>query len=416
MDEVQQKPPATGEGSGGPPAVSGVRRCSFWRWGPVIVLGTLALGALGYFGLGYLVESMTHESTDDAFLETNIVGVAPRVAGQVKKLYVTDNQAVKAGQLLLQIDPRDLQVALEQKRAALAAAKANVAALKANQELARAQVTSAEAAAKQSAAEVAAAKATAERAAADLKRAQDLIRNNTISPQEFDTAKAADAAAAANVRAAEERVASDQSKVGEAEAGLAASAKAFDRGEALVQQALADVQMAELNVSYARVTAPEEGRVTKRAVAEGDYVQIGQRLLALVPPYVWVTANFKETQLEHLRPGQPVRIKIDSLGGRSFAGHIDSVMAGSGARFSLLPPENAVGNYVKVVQRVPVKIVFNTPLDVAHVLGPGLSVVPSVHVSGFEIPEPVIIAVAIVTTLVVGMIWWLAARRRRLGL
>jgi len=379
----------------------------------VIVLGTLVLGGLLHFGLGYLVESFTHESTDDAFLDTNIIGVAPRVAGQVKKLYVTDNEPLEAGQLILEIDPSDFEVTLQQKHAALTATKANVSALKANYSLAQAQVTSAEAVAKQRTAEVSAAKATAERTASDLKRAQELINNHTISPQEFDTAKAAEAAAAANLRAAQERTASDQSKVGEAEAGLTASAKALERGEALVKQAEADVQMAELNLSYTRVTAPEAGRVTKRAVAQGDYVQIGQRMLALVPPYLWVTANFKETRLENLRTNQPVRIKIDSLGGRTFPGHVNSIMAGSGSRFSLLPPENAVGNFVKVVQRVPVKIVFNEPLDVAHVLGPGMSVVPSVHVTSFEVPEIAIIAAAFILALVVGVVWWKAAGRRR---
>jgi len=413
MDEVQQTPPTSGEGKSGPLGASPVRRRSFWQRRPVIVLGTLVLGGLLHFGLGYLVESFTHESTDDAFLDTNIIGVAPRVAGQVKKLYVTDNEPLEAGQLILEIDPSDFEVTLQQKHAALTATKANVSALKANYSLAQAQVTSAEAVAKQRTAEVSAAKATAERTASDLKRAQELINNHTISPQEFDTAKAAEAAAAANLRAAQERTASDQSKVGEAEAGLTASAKALERGEALVKQAEADVQMAELNLSYTRVTAPEAGRVTKRAVAQGDYVQIGQRMLALVPPYLWVTANFKETRLENLRTNQPVRIKIDSLGGRTFPGHVNSIMAGSGSRFSLLPPENAVGNFVKVVQRVPVKIVFNEPLDVAHVLGPGMSVVPSVHVTSFEVPEIAIIAAAFILALVVGVVWWKAAGRRR---
>ena len=149
------------------------------------------------------------------------------------------------------------------------------------------------------------------------------------------------------------------------------------------------MQAAELNLSYARVTAPADGYVTKKAVESGDYVQVGQRLMALVPSDLYVTANFKETQVEHIRPGQPVRITVDSAGSRVFAGHVESIMAGSGARFSLLPPENAVGNYVKVVQRIPVKILFDEPVEAEHVLGPGMSVVPSVKVQGYEVSETV---------------------------
>jgi membrane fusion protein (multidrug efflux system) len=169
------------------------------------------------------------------------------------------------------------------------------------------------------------------------------------------------------------------------------------------------VQAAELNLSYARVAAPADGYVTKKAVESGDYIQVGQKLMALVPSDLYVTANFKETQVEHIRPGQPVRIVVDSVEGRVFAGHVDSIMAGSGARFSLLPPENAVGNYVKVVQRIPVKILFDEPVEAGHVLGPGMSVVPSVKVKGYEVSEAIVVAVAAVVALVFGALWWRAA-------
>jgi membrane fusion protein (multidrug efflux system) len=173
------------------------------------------------------------------------------------------------------------------------------------------------------------------------------------------------------------------------------------------------VQAAELNLSYARVTAPADGYVTKKAVENGDYIQVGQKLMALVPSDLYVTANFKESQLEHIRPGQPVRITVDSVEGRAFAGHVDSIMAGSGARFSLLPPENAVGNYVKVVQRIPVKILFDEPVNAGHVLGPGMSAVPSVHVKGYEVSEAIVIVVAAVGALVVGVLWWRGAGRKK---
>ena len=344
----------------------------------------------------------------------HFVSIAPKVPGQVKKVHVKNNQAVKAGDLLVEIDPRDLAVQLDQKRAAVESARANVVLLKAVVELSRTQVASAEATAKQSAAEADAAQATAEKAKADLKRAEELIQNHTISPQEFDSAKAAATATEASLKAAQEKAASKRAEVVQAQAQVEAAQKAFERGEAQARQAEPDVQAAELNLSYARVTAPADGYVTKKAVESGDYIQVGQKLMALVPSDLYVTANFKETQVEHIRPGQPVRITVDSAEGRAFTGHVDSIMAGSGARFSLLPPENAVGNYVKVVQRIPVKILFDEPVEAAHVLGPGMSVVPSVHVTGYEIPEAVVIIVAAVGALVVGVLWWRAAGAARM--
>ncbi|HVM47205.1 MAG TPA: HlyD family secretion protein [Candidatus Acidoferrum sp.] len=386
---------------------------SFWKRKPVVLVGTILVFGLLYFGLDYLADSLTHETTDDAFLDAHIVSVAPKVAGRVKQVPVKDNQPVKAGDLLVDIDPRDLAVQLEQKQSALNAARANLDVLKASLELRRAQVDTAEAATQQSSAEAAAAEATTSKAESDLKRAEDLIQKRTISPQEYDAAKMAAKAAEANLKAAHERTTSDESKIAEARAQQDTSRKALQWGEAQVHQAEADVQAAELNLSYTRLTAPVDGRVTKKAVEDGDYVQVGQNLMALVPPELFVTANYKETELVHMRPGQKVRITIDSMGGRAFAGHVDSIMAGSGARFSLLPPENAVGNFVKVVQRVPVKIVFDEPIEAAHVLGPGMSVEPSVHVKGYVIPEAAVIIASIVGALVLGALWWRAAGRGR---
>ncbi len=382
------------------------RKNTFWRRTPVILVGTILLAALMAYGLGYFAEGLTHESTDDAFLDARIVAVAPRVAGQIRKVFVADNQIVSAGDPLVEIDPRDFQVQLDQRRAAVSAAQATVATLKANLELAQAQVTSAQATAKQTAAEAAASQATAERAAADLKRAQDLITNHTISPQEFDSARANATAAEESGRAAQAKAASDQSKVGEAQAQLSVSARAHERSEAQFHQAELDVSAAELSLSYIRVSAPEAGTFTKKAVAEGDYVQAGQRLMALVPRHLYVTANFKETQLQKLRTNQPARVIIDSVRHDAFRAHVDSIMAGSGAAFSLLPPENAVGNYVKVVQRVPVKIVFDESIESEHALGPGMSVVPVVEVPGLQLPQAVVVVVAIVLALIIGATWW----------
>ena len=382
---------------------------SFWRQRPVVVTGTLILFALLFWGVRYLAEGLTHESTDDAFLDANVISIAPKVPGQVKQVPVKSNQAVKAGDLLVEIDPRDLAVQLEQKRAALNAARANLDLLKASFELRRAQIGTAEATTKQTTAEVTAAEAAEEKTRADLKRAEELIQNHTISPQEFDSSKAVATAAEANLKATKERTTSDQSKVTEAKAQLETTRKALDWGEAELHRAESDVQAAELNLSYARVTAPADGYVTKKAVENGDYLQVGQKLMALVPRELYVTANFKESQLEHIRPGQPVRITVDSVEGHAFAGHVDSIMAGSGARFSLLPPENAVGNYVKVVQRIPVKILFDEPVEAGHVLGPGMSVVPSVHVKRYEVSEAVVVVVAALVALGIGVLWWRAA-------
>jgi membrane fusion protein (multidrug efflux system) len=352
-------------------------KAPFWQRRLVIVIGTVVLAVGLFLGLRYLAESFTHEWTDDAFLDNDIVSVAPKVAGQIRRVHVDNNQRVKAGDLLVEIDPRDLAVALDQKRAAVKSAEANTDLLKATVELFRSEVATAEATAKQSAAEAAASQATAEKAAADLKRAQELIANHTISPQEFDSSKAAATSAEAHFKAAREKAASDQSKIAQSEAQLNAGIKAYERGEAQTRQSEWDTNAAELNLSYTRITASEDGYVTKKAVENGNYVQVGQSLMALVPDKgIYVTANFKETQLERIRPGMPVALTIDSVAGGPYQGHVDSIMAGSGARFSLLPPENAVGNFVKVVQRVPVKILFDKPVEGGHVLGPGMSVVP----------------------------------------
>jgi membrane fusion protein (multidrug efflux system) len=404
MEQVQKQeslePQASAETEG---------KRSFWQRRPVVVVGTVVLFGLLFFGLRYLAESLTHEWTDDAFLDANVISIASQVAGQIKRVQIKNNQAVKAGDLLLEIDPRDLAVQLDQKRAAAESARANVVLLKAMAELSRTQVASADATAKQAAAEAEAAQATAEKARADLKRAEELIQNHTISPQEFDSAKAAATATEASLKAAQEKAASKRAEVVQAQAQVETAQKAFERGEVQARQTEPDVQAAELNLSYARVTAPADGFVTKKAVEEGDYIQVGQKLLALVPRDLYVTANFKETQVEHIRPGQPVKITVDSAGDRAFTGHVESIMAGSGARFSLLPPENAVGNYVKVVQRIPVKILFDEPVQAGHVLGPGMSVVPSVKVQGYEISETVVVIAAAVVALVVGVLWWQAA-------
>jgi membrane fusion protein (multidrug efflux system) len=405
MDEPQPPAAPTAPSGAGEAARPDGRKSSRWKRLPAIVAGSLALAVLFYLGLHYLTTSLTHESTDNAFLDGNIVAIAPRVSGQIKKVFVSDNQTVKAGDVMAEIDPRDYEIQLAQKKSALTSAEANVNLVKASFELLAAQVGTAEATAKQSEAEAAADRAKADRANADLKRAEDLNQRKIISPQEFDAAKSAAEAAEATWNASREKALSDRSKVTAAKAQLEAGRKAWDRAIAQSDESQVDVQQADLNLSYTRLTAPQDGRVTRKAVEAGDYVQVGQKLMALVLNDLWVTANFKETQLKNIRTNQPVRISIDSIAGKTFSGRVQSIQSGSGAAFSLLPPENAVGNYVKIVQRVPVKIVFDSAPQTDHVLGPGMSAVPAVRVRNFEIPEAVTVVAAILLAGIAGLLW-----------
>jgi membrane fusion protein (multidrug efflux system) len=356
---------------------------------------TVVAAVLLFFGLDYLVTALTHETTDDAFIEAHVVSIAPRITGQVSAVYVRDNQLVRSNELLVEIDPADYSTTAAQKQSSADAAEANYKTVLAALDLMTVKVATAQATADQSKADADAAAATDARAQADFQRSQDLRKQNTISQQEFDAAQAAVKEADANLVAARQKAVADASKINEAKAQLDATKTAVAMALAQFRQAQANVQEAQLDLSYTRIYAPCEGRVTRKAVEPGNYVVTGQTLLSIVPGDVWVVANFKETQLRHMRTNQPATVKIDALG-RSFPARVDSIQAGSGARFSLLPPENATGNYVKVVQRVPVKLLFDEPLPADHVIGPGLSVVPSVHVTRIEIPDWAVAVLAVV--------------------
>ena len=356
---------------------------------------TGALAVLLFFGLDYLVTAFTHESTDDAFIDGDVVSIAPRISGQVSTVHVLDNQMVRSNDLLVEIDPADYSTTAAQKQSSADASEANYKTMLAALDLMAVKVATAQATADQSKADADAAEATDARAQADFQRNQELRTQNTISAQEFDDAQAAVREADANLAAAKQKAVADASRINEAKATQTATEASVAMALALFRQAQTAVQSAQLDLSYTKIFAPSDGRVTRKSVEPGDYIQTGQTLFSIVPSDVWVVANFKETQLKHMRPGQPALVEIDALG-RSLRGHVDSIQAGSGARFSLLPPENATGNYVKVVQRVPVKIVFDEPLPADHTIGPGLSVAPSVRVSGFGIPGWVIALLAMV--------------------
>jgi membrane fusion protein (multidrug efflux system) len=332
----------------------------------VFVIAFVVLAAVAAAAWYYVNYMAPFESTDDAFVEGYVTFVSPRVSGPVVKLLITDNQTVKAGDLLLEIDPRDYQTALDQAKADLAVAETRV-------RQADTQITVDQAKADQQTAAVAAAEAVAKRAEADRARYQS-VRSESVSKSQLDLAETEASSTGAQVE-----VAKNQAKA--AAAQVERDRSDLDTAKAQVLQSRTRVDQAELQLSYTKITAPRDGRITRRTVEQGAYVQTGQALLALVPDDLWVVANFKETQLDKIRPGQPVSMRVDAYPGREFKGKIDSLQAGSGARFSLLPPENAVGNYVKVVQRVPVKIVFDQPLnDPALDIAPGMSVEPKVRV------------------------------------
>jgi len=347
---------------------------------------TVVFAVLLYFALSYLNGFLTHESTDDAFVEGHVVSIAPSVPGPVVAVHVLDNEMVRSNDLLVEIDPSRYSITVAQKEASADAQEANYKTVLAALDLMTVKVATAQATADQSKADADAAEATDARAKADFERSQELRTQNTISAQEFDNAQAAVKEADANLAAAKQKAVADASKINEAKATLAATEAAITMALALWQEAQTNIASAQLDLSYTKIIAPGDGRVTRKAVEPGDYVQTGQTLLSIVPNEVWVVANFKETQLRHMKPGQPALVEIDALG-KTLRAHVDSIQAGSGARFSLFPPENATGNYVKVVQRVPVKIIFDEPLPAGRTIGPGLSVSPGVQVSSFSLPD-----------------------------
>ena len=393
-----------------------------WLAGSVILIAIVAIGAWVWLSAG-------SESTDDAQIEGHVMPVAPRLGGTVLQVPVTENQRVDAGTVLVELDPRDYQVALDKARAELADADASAVAAQSNVpitstttastvstaegsvEQARSAVDAAEkegdaararlvtAEARQREAEV-----NARKTARDVERLRSLFAKDEVSQQQFDAAVgAADTAkaavdsmrsqvveAGAGIRVAESRLAQMRGGEQQARAALRSSQTGPEQVTAMraraaaaaahAAQMRAAVSQAELNLQYATIRAPQSGVVSRKSVEPGQVIQPGQPLMAIIPlENIWVTANFKETQLTRMRAGQRATIKVDAYGGKEFQGQVDSLAAATGARFSVLPPENATGNYVKVVQRVPVKIVLDPGQDPEHLLRPGLSVVPTVY-------------------------------------
>jgi len=331
---------------------------------PMIIVGVIALVAITA-GVFWWLHARKFEKTDDAFITGHIVRVASRVSGQALKVMVDDNQVVHRGDVLVRIDPRDFQARVEQARADLRSAQGRVAEAQSAVATAQAQVGQAQAAETSAGTE-------AERADADLKR-YEALDARAVSRQQLDAARATARTARANVESARKKTAAALAQVESAKAQVTTA-------QAAVGEAQAALDQANLYLDYTKIVAPEGGRITNKTVEAGAYVQTGQPLFSIVPGDVWVVANYKETQITDMRPGQAVAIEVDAYPHTEFRGHVDSFQTGTGAAFSLLPPENATGNYVKVVQRVPVKIVFDEAPDDRYLLAPGMSVTPKVRV------------------------------------
>jgi membrane fusion protein (multidrug efflux system) len=341
------------------PKRGGIKRLLGISCSVLVVLGLIVGGTL------YWLQARHFETTDDAFVDTYTTQMAPRVSGQVTKLLFADNQHVVAGQTLLLIDPSDYQAKLDQARAQQASAEATLTQ-------GQAQIAVQQAAVDQAIANVRVAEADLLQARQDYDRFQT-IATGAVSRQQIEAATATFHAAQAKLDASRQTVGGAQAQVHAAQAQVLAA-------QASVLQARANTRTAELQLSYCAIAAPVSGIVTHRTVSAGNYVNAGQALFALVQDDRWVTANYKETQLADIRPGQDVELAIDAAPGVTFHGKVDSFQAGTGIAFSVLPAENATGNYVKIVQRLPVKIVFDDPRLKDYPLAPGMSVTPSVRV------------------------------------
>jgi membrane fusion protein (multidrug efflux system) len=339
------------------------------RWPIVILVVVVLLAAIG--GGVYWFMTRNQESTDDAYTEGNAVSITPKVSGYVVDLRINDNTVVKAGDLLLKIDPRDYITARDQARASLDLARAQLASAGVDLEITRVRAP----------ASLAEAQAQLNQARANEVQAErDYQRQRTVDPRATtqtskDQATTALRSSTANVSSAEAQV----TIASLVEQNIRASEDTVRQRQAQVAQAEADLAQAELNLSYTEIRAPQDGRITRRNVDLGTYAQAGQQVFYLVTNDVWVTANFKETQLDRMRIGQRVDIDVDAYPGLKLTGHIDSIQGGSGARFSTFPAENATGNFVKIVRRVPVKILIDHGLEHWGFLPLGLSVVPTVR-------------------------------------
>lgn len=343
-----------------------------------LILGIVTLtGAVAvYFYLGY---KSVHISTDDAYVEGRKHTIASKVEGTVKAVHVRDNQLVKKGEALVEIDAADYDVRVSEADAVLNAERSRRNEVMSAREVAEKQLFEIKARVEVAKAGLDLQKANLRQAESDFRRAENLLKNGAISSERYEKVRTGYDVAVVQVRAATEQMKQAEALLDTQRSIIKQTETTLQSQSALVRHKEAVLKKAELNRGYTKILSPADGFITKKSVEAGNQIREGLPLMAIVPlDDIWITANYKETQLEKIRPGQKVEIKVDTYPNRKFIGRVDSIMAGTGAVFSLFPPENATGSYVKVVQRIPVKIVLDRDADKEHVLRVGMSVVPTV--------------------------------------
>ena len=373
MDEIRKEGPASEdipEGKGN----------NKRKKGSIIVFVALALiGAVTiYFYLRY---KATHITTDDAFIEGHVHTIASKVSGTVKKIHVDDNQPVRKGDILIEIDPVDYEVKVKSASATLNKERAKLIEIDAKVESSTRRLYELGAAMKAAKANLELQKANLKLAEIDFHRATKLYEKEAIPKERYDNMKTGYEVAVSSVQAEAEQLKQSEMAV-ETQKALIKQVEASRPSQvSFIKEKEAKLEAAELNYGYTKLLAPSDGYITKKSVETGNQIEAGQPLMAVVPlKDIWIVANYKETQLEKVKLGQKVKIKVDTYPGKVFEGKVNSIMAGSGAVFSLFPPENATGNYVKVVQRIPVKIVLERGTDPQRVLRIGMSVTPTILV------------------------------------
>jgi membrane fusion protein (multidrug efflux system) len=358
----------------------------------LLLIGAVILLIILFFGFRYWQHASTHEETDDAYTTGNTHQISSRVTGTVEQVLVDDNWHVTAGQLLVKLDPSDYEVALNRNRAQLKQANAEVSQAKAGVEQSNAQLQQRQAQVGQSAAQVLQSQAAFDIAKINYDRDHSLFQKDlkAIAKQEVDTTKANLDSAQGALDGAKATQQASQAQVEAAKAAVDSAKAQLESATANVAASEAAVRDSELQLSYCSVIAPVSGRIAQKTVQTGNRLTVGQALMAVVEDNVWILANLKETQLERVLIGQPVEIKIDALPHHKFAGRVDSLQPGTGSNFALLPPDNATGNFIKIVQRVPVKILFDPESikEVRDKIVPGLSTEPSIAITEKPIARP----------------------------
>jgi len=329
----------------------------------------------------YMQYKSTHIITDDAFVVGRVHTIASKVPGTLKGVYITDNQFVKKGDLIAEIDMADYDVRVKEAESAMNAERSKLAEVLARIEVEKKQLSETNYKVMSAKANLEVQEANLKQAVMDIKRAENLFRKDAISKERYEKTKTGHDVTVAMVKAAGDQLRQSEASLETQNAIIRQAESSLQSQTSVAKQKEAVLRAAELKRDYSKIYAPADGYVTKKSVEVGNQIDVGQPLMAVVPlDDIWVIANYKETQLGKVKQGQKVEIKVDTYSGKKFYGKIDSIMAGTGSAFSLFPSENATGNFVKVVQRIPVKIVLDKNTDPSHVLRVGMSVEPTIIV------------------------------------